>query len=908
LKKSHSSTDNIILIIRAVYRKVAHIITLTVFLSALSIDALPQSILDSLLTSLSSSQGLERIDLCNELAYEYSFVSIDDAKSYAEQANNLADSFQYKPGKARALQRLGLIAYLEGIFVESERYCMNSLEVALEINDYHTAHECYNTLAILFEESNAYDKSFENYRKAHEIILNSGDSMDIARSFLSLGMISRKQLEKEVAVNFLNLAWGIYRRMSNHQGMANSLAEIGKLYYVLNNPDTAVTLLLEADRLSELSENEYISLKVSKYLVEYYRDAGIPDSAIYFGEKALNLSIAIRDPVETQGVLSNLSEDYAAAGKYDEARDYHQQYSLLRDSLFRFEGAPINRPPIEILQDRVVQEDIPSDQLFDQWSENYMWVLVISGGLLVLVIFLILFNRYRDKSTDIKIIEEQKDQLLELSNQLENKEESVKDLKERNQRLRKQNQALRELHGDDEFDEVQVETKIFELSRIIADNLEADSVGIWEFIDDDKKLEALDQYNKKEGEHVKGEVIETEKFPLYFEALKNSTSMKASNAGEDSIFAEFNQDGNQQYEIKSRMDVPITYEGKILGVIWVEFTGNFREFQDEDEGFLLSTTSMVGELLDKQRSSLPDTSEDDDGSSHEKAVYESHYTRLKGIIASLNASVLVVDTNLDIVLFNPEAEAEFGYNSDQVLSENISVILKEGTENSFYTELKEHISGGQNYFKVTRTIEYQKSDGTSLGGYSGVSMVGIENEKYITFILFPSGTEEPLVVEQSGNVYDYFILDQDELVRESLNKVILEIVEWFDTITNDNVVLHYTEKDLPLTSIYRNKLTGAIKMVLLNALKSIGENGDIYIQPEVRDNRVFLSIVDTGEGLSNEKRKLSFEPFVMDVDAVQLRGMGLVKWVVELHGGKVKINSRLGRGTEVIMNFPVDVS
>jgi len=341
------------------------------------------------------------------------------------------------------------------------------------------------------------------------------------------------------------------------------------------------------------------------------------------------------------------------------------------------------------------------------------------------------------------------------------------------------------------------------------------------------------------------------------------------------------------------MDVPITYEGKILGVIWVEFTGDFREFQDEDEGFLLSTTSMVGELLDKQRSSLPDTSEKGDGSSYEKAVNESHYTRLKGIIASLNASVLVVDTNLDIVLFNPEAEAEFGYNSDQVLSENISVILKEGTENSFYTELKEHISGDQNYFKVTRTIEYQKSDGTSLEGYSGVSMVGIENEKYITFILFPRGTEEPLVVEPSGNVYDYFILDQDELVRESLNKVILEIVEWFD---------------LPLTSIYRNKLTGAIKMVLLNALKSIGENGDIYIQPEVRDNRVFLSIVDTGEGLSNEKRKLSFEPFVMDVDAVQLRGMGLVKWVVELHGGKVKINSRLGRGTEVIMNFPVDVS
>ena len=152
------------------------------------------------------------------------------------------------------------------------------------------------------------------------------------------------------------------------------------------------------------------------------------------------------------------------------------------------------------------------------------------------------------------------------------------------------------------------------------------------------------------------------------------------------------------------------------------------------------------------------------------------------------------------------------------------------------------------------------------------------------------------------------MLDQDDLVRESLNMVIMEVVDWFNSIANNNVILHYSDKELPLTSIYRNKLTGAIKMVIMNALNSIGENGDIYIQPDIRDNNVYLSIADTGEGLSNEKRRQSFEPFVMDVDSAQLRGMGLVKWIVELHGGKVKINSRLSKGTEVIMNIPADVS
>ncbi|MFC2123544.1 tetratricopeptide repeat protein [Bacteroidota bacterium] len=864
-----------------------------------------QSPIDSLLNIVDTSQGIEKINIYNQLSYEYSFTSIKDAKNYAELAKDLADSLRYKPGKARSLQQLGLIAYLEGDFLNAENLCVNALDIALEINDLRTTSECYKTLGIIYEESNALNKSLENYEKAHEIELTIGNSVNIAQSSINLGMICRKQYEWSKAEQHISKAWEIYSNLEDIQGMANAIAESGKLYLEMNNLDTTRTLLFQADSITKRAFNDYLTLKVNKYFIEYYRKAGIPDSAVYFGIKALDITKAVKDPIEAQSVLLNLSEDYAASGNYEEARKYHQQYSLLRDSLFNDEDSPAVMDSSRFIADQASLDEKSSDHKIDIWSEYYIWILIISGGLLVGIILIFLYKRYSDKSSDIKIIEEQKGQLLELSNQLEKKEEAIKQLMDKNQRLRNQNQTLRVLFSEDEYKPERIESRIHELTRIIAENLDADRAGLWKFVENYNKMEALDQYIKVKDQHTSGEIIDTSRYPLYFEALKNSVSIQAFNVAEDSRTAEFNQDRNLRFEIKSRLDVPIIFRGNLTGVIWTEYTSDYREFQAEDEGFLISTASMAGELLVKQKRSDHRHAPEDEVQTTQTEQEGGHYTRLKGIMASLNTAVFVLDSNLNIVLFNPGAEDRFGYSSNEMLTKNVSVILDGGNNNPFNIELEEYLSSDKKYLKDHQPIEFINSEGTTFKTISGISMVNIGEEDYITCILLKDDIDDFSDIQSSGNVYDYFILDHDELIREPLNNVLNEAVDKLNSEISDDVILHYTDNQLPATNIYRNKLMDAIKMVFKNALNSIGENGDIYIQSEINDDQIHISIADTGEGLSNEKRKKSFDPFVMYVDTAQLRGMGLVRWIIELHGGKVKINSRLGKGTEVIMIIPV---
>ena len=130
-------------------------------------SARSQSNIDSLLNIVESSEGREKVDIYNQLSYEYSFISLKEARTAAEHAIDLANTLQYREGQARSMYQLGLIAYLEGNFTDSENLCIKALDIALKVNDNRTACECYKTLGILYEESNALNKSLENYQDGY---------------------------------------------------------------------------------------------------------------------------------------------------------------------------------------------------------------------------------------------------------------------------------------------------------------------------------------------------------------------------------------------------------------------------------------------------------------------------------------------------------------------------------------------------------------------------------------------------------------------------------------------------------------------------------------------------------------------------------------------------------------------
>jgi PAS domain S-box-containing protein len=97
--------------------------------------------------------------------------------------------------------------------------------------------------------------------------------------------------------------------------------------------------------------------------------------------------------------------------------------------------------------------------------------------------------------------------------------------------------------------------------------------------------------------------------------------------------------------------------------------------------------------------------------------------------------------------------------------------------------------------------------------------------------------------------------------------------------------------------------------LLSNALKSTFE-GEIRVTTRATGTEAQLSVIDTGTGISESDLPHLFERF-QRIDGARRRshegsgiGLALVKELVEMHGGSIRVESTLGAGTEFIVTIP----
>ena len=98
--------------------------------------------------------------------------------------------------------------------------------------------------------------------------------------------------------------------------------------------------------------------------------------------------------------------------------------------------------------------------------------------------------------------------------------------------------------------------------------------------------------------------------------------------------------------------------------------------------------------------------------------------------------------------------------------------------------------------------------------------------------------------------------------------------------------------------------------LLSNAIKFNKQNGNIYVNLYSKDDEIIVSVKDEGVGIPQEKVNLIFERFeqVQSRNKIEKQGSGiglyLVNSLVVLHGGKIKVNSKVNEGTEFIVTIP----
>ncbi len=149
-----------------------------------------------------------------------------------------------------------------------------------------------------------------------------------------------------------------------------------------------------------------------------------------------------------------------------------------------------------------------------------------------------------------------------------------------------------------------------------------------------------------------------------------------------------------------------------------------------------------------------------------------------------------------------------------------------------------------------------------------------------------------------------------KLVSRDINKIIEDILEKLRFEANQNNIKIETD----LSPLYPIKMDPELMKRIIsnlveNGIKYSGENSVIRLKSWDDEKWVYLEIKDSGAGIAKEDLENIFEKFyrIKNDASHSIKGTGLglylVKYFVELHEGKIVVDSTLGKGTSFTLKF-----
>ena len=157
------------------------------------------------------------------------------------------------------------------------------------------------------------------------------------------------------------------------------------------------------------------------------------------------------------------------------------------------------------------------------------------------------------------------------------------------------------------------------------------------------------------------------------------------------------------------------------------------------------------------------------------------------------------------------------------------------------------------------------------------------------------------------------ILDLARPVRLALRPVdlkcvvnaVLKLLQ--SQISANGVKLEFEYGDSNTTAMLDEAfMHAALLNLLLNAVEAMPEGGILNISSVSNEETLSLVIKDTGSGMAEERIQKIFEPFNSDKTGGLGLGMPYAKRIIEEHRGKISIESKVGEGTRVSIELPLE--
>lgn len=144
------------------------------------------------------------------------------------------------------------------------------------------------------------------------------------------------------------------------------------------------------------------------------------------------------------------------------------------------------------------------------------------------------------------------------------------------------------------------------------------------------------------------------------------------------------------------------------------------------------------------------------------------------------------------------------------------------------------------------------------------------------------------------------------LVAGNLNDQINPVLDLFVAQAAESGVeiIRYLDPDLPGIKLDSEPLQAALLNLVKNALEAMPEGGELMVRTYLTRTGVALDLIDTGEGMEEKTALNMFQPFYSTKHGGSGLGLPQSRKIIEAHGGRIDVQSELGRGTKFTLEFP----
>jgi signal transduction histidine kinase len=145
------------------------------------------------------------------------------------------------------------------------------------------------------------------------------------------------------------------------------------------------------------------------------------------------------------------------------------------------------------------------------------------------------------------------------------------------------------------------------------------------------------------------------------------------------------------------------------------------------------------------------------------------------------------------------------------------------------------------------------------------------------------------------------------LVPADLNLQIEDVLEFFaPEAKNAGVeIVKYLDPELPRVMLDGQAFRQALLNLIINAKQAMPEGGQLVVRTAAERNLVAVYLIDTGVGMDERTALQMFEPFYTTKPGGSGLGLPTTQKIVEAHGGRIGVQSEVGRGTQITIELPV---